>query len=96
MPRYKSRRKSITERERKRVRAAMPRDKRHLMHWAVRGSHDDYARFRRHVAEHAERAPSYIEPGVMQQMSEVTRPRMLKGISNEPWGGDGSRTGSRG
>ena len=87
MPRYKSRRKSITERERKRVRAAMPRDKRHLMHWAVRGSHDDYARFRRHVAEHAERAPSYIEPGVMQQMSEVTRPRMLKGISNEPWGG---------
>ena len=70
----------------------MPRDKRHLMHWAVRGSHDDYAKFRKHVAEHAERAPSYIEPGVMQQMSEITRPRMLKGIANEPWGGDGSVT----
>jgi len=87
MPRYKSRRKSVVERERKRVRAAMPRDKRHLMHWAVRGSHDDFAKFRKHAAAHAERAPSYIEPGVMQQLSETTRPRMLKSIQHEPWGG---------
>ena len=77
MPRYKSRRKSVVERERKRVRAAMPRDKRHLMHWAVRGSHDDFAKFRKHAAAHAERAPSYIEPGVMQHPSGRELPHKL-------------------
>ena len=87
MPRYKSRRKSTKERERKRVRAGMTRDKRRLMHWAVRGTHTDYAKFRKHVASISDRAPSYIQPGVMDQLAQTTRPRLLEALQKEPWGG---------
>lgn len=87
MPRYNSRKKKAAKRERKRVRAAVPRDKRHLSHWAVRGTHDDYAKFRKHVADVQHRAPSYLEPGAMQELGIATRRSMLENIHKEPWGG---------
>ena len=87
MPRYNSRAKSKKQRERKRVRAAMPRDKRHLSHWAVRGSHADYAKFRKHVADVQDRAPSYLEGQALGDLGSATRRSMLENIHKEPWGG---------
>ena len=87
MPRYSSRKKNAAKRERKRVRAAMPRDKRHLTHWAVRGTHDDYAKFRKHVADVQHRAPSYLEPHAIGELGKATRRSMLAAINKEPWGG---------
>ena len=87
MPRYSSRKRAHSKRERSRVRAAMPRDKRHLAHWAVRGTHDDYAKFRKHIADVQHRAPSYLEPRAMQQLGGATRRSMLANIHKEPWGG---------
>ena len=87
MPRYSSRRRSAAKRERSRVRAAMPRDKRHLTHWAVRGTDDDYAKFRKHVADVQHRAPSYLEPAAMGELGKATRRSMLHNLHKEPWGG---------
>ena len=87
MPRYSSRKKSAAKRERSRVRAAMPRDKRHLTHWAVRGTDDDYAKFRKHVADVQHRAPSYLEPAAMGELGKATRRSMLHNLHKEPWGG---------
>ena len=87
MPRYSSRKKSAAKRERSRVRAAVPRDKRHLTQWAVRGSDDDYARFRKHVADVQHRVPSYIEPHAMEMLGKADRRSMLAALHKEPWGG---------
>ena len=87
MPRYSSRKRSAAKRERSRVRAAMPRDKRHLTHWAVRGTDDDYAKFRKHVADVQHRAPSYLEPAAMGELGKATRRSMLHNLHKEPWGG---------
>ena len=87
MPRYNSRKKASAQRERKRVRAQMPRDKRHLSHWAVRGTHDDYAKFRQHVANVQHRAPSYLEPQALQELGKATRRAMLENVNKAPWGG---------
>ena len=87
MPRYNSRKKASAQRERKRVRAQMPRDKRHLRHWAVSGTHDDYAKFRQHVANVQHRAPSYIEPQALDELGKSTRRSMLENVHKEPWGG---------
>ena len=70
MPKYTSKKKRNLKRERKRVRPAIPRDRRHLKTWAAKGTEDDYARFRKHVAKVAERAPSYIHAGSMDQLNE--------------------------
>ena len=80
MPRYSSRKKKAAKRERKRVRAAVPRDKRHLSHWAVRGTHDDYAKFRKHVADVQHRAPSYLEPGAMKALGWISGVLPLNGM----------------
>ena len=87
MPRYKSRRKSARDRDRKRVRARMPRDRRHLMHWAVRGTHDDYAKFRKHAAEHISKAPTYIDNRAVEALPGVDRPKMVQALGKEPYGG---------
>ena len=87
MPRYTSKKKFNLKRERSRVQHAVPRDKRHLMHWAVRGSHDDYARFRKHVAKVAERAPSYVSQEAMTALKQTDRRQMLGALGKEPFGG---------
>ena len=87
MPRYSSRRKNASKRERKRGRAAMPRDKRHLSHWAVRGTHDDYHRLRKHTENVRDRAPSYIHQQTLDKLQSANRRSMLENINSESWGG---------
>ena len=87
MPRYTSKKKRNQKRERRRVRHAVPRDKRHLMHWAVRGNHDDYARFRKHIGKIADRAPSYVSQDAMSALKQTDRRQMLAALGKEPFGG---------
>ena len=87
MPRYTSKQKRNQKRERRRVRHAVPRDKRHLMHWAVRGNHDDYARFRKHIGKIADRAPSYVSQDAMAALKQTDRRQMLAALGKEPFGG---------
>ena len=87
MPRYTSKKKQNQKRERRRVKHAVPRDRRHLMHWAVRGTHDDFARFRKHVSKIADRAPSYISQDAMSALKGTDRRQMLGALGKEPFGG---------
>ena len=83
MPKYRSRSRSRKERERKRVRAQIPRDKRKLAHWAVRGTHKDYDKLRKHVGSVRPDAPSYIHPGALDRLQTATRRSMLQNIDEE-------------
>ena len=87
MPRYTSKKKFNQKRERRRVKHAVPRDRRHLMHWAVRGSHYDCARFRKHVNKVADRAPSYISKDAISALKGTDRRQMLGALGKEPYGG---------
>ena len=83
MPRYKSRRKSKKDREKKRVLTQMTRDKRHLTHWAVRGSHEDYSKLRRHTGDVKERAPSYVQKKALDSLETIDRSGMVSSLRNE-------------
>ena len=87
MPKYNTRKKTAAKRERKRIRAQMPRDKRHLSHWAVRGTSDDYARFRKHVGQVRHTAPKYVDERALNELQNVSRRSMLGNLNKEPWGG---------
>ena len=49
MPRYRSRSKSRERKARRAARAKVPREKRKLLHWAVKGTKADYERLRKHA-----------------------------------------------
>ena len=78
MPRYKSRSKSRKIREKKRVRAQVPRDKRKLSHWAVRGTHKDYQKLRDHAARLAPERPSYVTDGAVHLLQNADRRSLLE------------------
>ena len=71
MPRYRSRNKSRKDRERKRIRAQIPRDKRKLTRWAVRGTHKDYDTLHRHVTNVRDQAPSYVQPKALDVLQTI-------------------------
>ena len=77
MPRYQSRKKRVKARERKRVTAAVPRDKRKLAHWAVRGTKKDYANFRAHATKMADSRPSYVTDRAQETMENADRRSMI-------------------
>ena len=77
MPRYRSRSKSRKIREKKRVRAQVPRDKRKLRQWAVRGTHKDYQKLREHATKHAPNRPSYVTDKALQLLQSADRRRMI-------------------
>ncbi|MAD44257.1 MAG: hypothetical protein CMH98_04555 [Oceanospirillaceae bacterium] len=87
MPRYTSRKKRTATRKRNAVRAQLPRDKRQLAHWAVRGTDADYAKLRRHAETALQEAPSYVSREAQEQLRTVTRRSMLQNIYAEPPGG---------
>ena len=78
MPRYKSRSKSRATREKKRIRAQVPRDKRKLSHWAVRGSHKDYQKLRDHATKLAPDRPSYVTDGALDLLQNANRRSLLE------------------
>jgi hypothetical protein len=78
MPRYKSRSKSRAAREKKRIRAQVPRDKRKLSHWAVRGTAKDYQKLRDHAAKHADTKPSYVTDRAVNLFKNATRRSLIE------------------
>ena len=62
MPRYRSRSKTRAAKEKKRIRAQVPRDRRKLGHWAVRGTHKDYENLRGHARRLAEKNEKRATP----------------------------------
>ena len=78
MPRYKSRSKSRAAREKKRIRAQVPRDKRKLSHWAVRGTHKDYQKLRDHATKLAPDRPSYVTDGALDLLQNANRRSLLE------------------
>ena len=78
MPRYRSRSRSRKIREKKRVRAQVPRDKRKLSHWAVRGTHKDYEKLRQHATKLAPERPSYVTDGALQLLQNANRRSLLE------------------
>ena len=77
MPHYRSRSRTRKIREKKRVRAQVPRDKRKLRQWAVRGTHKDYQKLRDHAVKHAPNRPSYVTDQALQVLQGADRRRMI-------------------
>ena len=91
MPRYKSRSRSRATKEKKRIRAQIPRDKRKLSHWAVRGSAKDYRAFRQHTEKVAGSKPGYVSDRAVDHFKDADRRSMMEGIHETPnhWFTDG-------
>jgi hypothetical protein len=41
MPTYTTKRRRSIQRDAARIKRSVPRDRRHLLHWAAKGTHDD-------------------------------------------------------
>ena len=78
MPHYRSRSRSRKIREKTRVRAQVPRDKRKLSHWAVRGSHKDYQKLRDHATKLAPKRPSYVTDGALDLLQNANRRSLIE------------------
>lgn len=78
MPRYKTRGSATKAREKKRIRAQIPRDKRKLRHWAVRGSASDYERLRNAATKHGATKPSYVSHQALQVLQTADRSSMIQ------------------
>ena len=83
MPKYTSRRRRSIQRNHERIRGSVPRDKRHLLHWAARGTHDDYDKLRAHAKRVRGRVPSYIDQGAIDTIAESGSRRSLAENVNE-------------
>ena len=91
MPRYKTRGSNRRARERKRIRARIPRDKRKLQRWAVRGTHADYEKLRNAAAKHEAEKPSYISNKAYRMLMNAERSTMIEaaGAKENHWFLDG-------
>ena len=91
MPHYRSRSKSRKIREKKRVRAQVPRDKRKLGHWAVRGTHKDYAKLREHATRMGPERPSYVTDRAMNLLQGASRRKLIEATHEHDnhWFSDG-------
>ena len=78
MPKYRSRSRSRAAREHKRIRAQVPRDRRKIGHWAVRGTAEDYKKLREHAARHASARPSYVTDRALDLLQNASRRKMLE------------------
>ena len=81
MPKYTSRRRRSIQRNHDRIRGSVPRDRRHLLHWAARGTHADYEKLRALAKRVRGRVPSYIDQGAIDTIAESgSRRRMAEGV----------------
>jgi len=76
--RYRSRSKSRKIREKKRIRAQVPRDKRKLSHWAVRGTEKDYQKLREHAENMEEQQPSYVTDRAVNLFKSANRRSLIE------------------
>ena len=55
----------------------MSRDRRQLLHWSAKGTHKDYDRLRSHAKKVANRAPSYVDQEVVNDIADKGSRRFL-------------------
>ena len=81
MPKYTSRRRRSIQRNHDRIRGSVPRDTRHLLHWAAKGTHADYEKLRALAKRVRGRVPSYIDQGAIDTIAESgSRRRMAESV----------------
>ncbi len=56
----------------------MPRDKRKLAHWAVRGTHKDYEKLRQHARDLAPERPSYVTDQGLDVLQNANRRALIE------------------
>ena len=78
MPRYRSRSRTRKDREKKRIRMQVPRDRRKLAHWAVRGTHEDYKKLQHHAIRLAPQKPNYVSGDTMRLLQTADRRRLVE------------------
>ena len=78
MPRYRSRSRTRKDREKKRIRMQVPRDRRKLAHWAVRGTHEDYKKLHHHAIRLAPQKPNYVSGDTMRLLQTADRRRLVE------------------
>ena len=84
MPKYTTRRRRSIQRNQARIRGSVPRDKRHLLHWSARGTHDDYEKLRAHAKRVQHRVPSYIDQAAIESIAEgASRRRMAESVHED-------------
>ena len=82
MPRYTTRRKKRTKRDRKRIEKTLPRDRRKLLRWAVRQGPKEYdwiRRTTRHLLETAD-VPAYIDKDALESIASADKLSMVKAL----------------
>jgi hypothetical protein len=77
MPTYTTKRRRSIQRDAARIKRSVPRDRRHLLHWAAKGTHDDYDKLRRHAKKVQHRVPSYIDSKHVDAIAEQGSRRHL-------------------
>ena len=69
MPSYTTKRRRSNQRNAARIKKSVSRDRRHLLHWAVRGTHADYEKLRAHAKKVRHRVPSYIDEATVESIA---------------------------
>ena len=84
MPKYMSKKKRGQKRNRERIKRAIPRDRRHLLQWAVDGTDANYETLRKHAAGLLDQVPSYIDKDAVAAIaSGASRETVAKEIITE-------------
>lgn len=79
-----SKKKRGQKRNRERIKRAIPRDRRHLLQWAVEGTDANYEQLREHAAGLLDQVPSYIDKDAVAAIaSGASRETVAKEIITE-------------
>ena len=76
MPSYQSKRRRSRQRNVARIKKSVSRDRRQLLHWSAK-AHKDYDRLRSHAKKVANRAPSYVDQEVVNDIADKGSRRFL-------------------
>ena len=77
MPSYTTKRRRSRQRNAARIKKSVSRDRRQLLHWSAKGTHQDYEKLRNHAKKVVHRTPSYIDQDVVTDIAENASRRML-------------------
>ena len=84
MPKYTTKKKRGQKRNQERIKRAIPRDRRHLLQWAVEGTDLDYAKLKEHAAGLLDQVPSYIDKDAVAELaSGASRETVAKAVISE-------------
>ena len=81
MPSYTTKRRRSRQRNVARIKKSVSRDRRHLLHWSAKGTHQDYEKLRNHAKRVVHRTPSYIDQDVVTDIGENASRNEAHGMS---------------